>query len=338
MHIGRHSVISPQAIIEEPENVVIGDHVQIKAGVVLRPETGFIVIGNHVVIDHYTVIHGKGGVEIGDWCIIAPHCGLFAQSQTFDSFDKPITLQPLPGRGITLMGDNWLEAGAIILDGVTLGKGTVVGAGAVVTQSFPMAKVIAGNPARILKDRAPRDTWEFRTSERASVDLTPPEYWPYIEQRAAFGRQLLTPEDVVLDLGCGEGYLTNIFREKCSTIIGVDYCETAVAKARERYGLDCRHMSCTALDFPSASFDVVTCFELLEHLTRLQAKRTVMETLRVLKPGGRLVGSTPLRQGGEGIYATYSHIHEYDAQELRALLQPFAQVEITGNYFLAVKG
>jgi acetyltransferase-like isoleucine patch superfamily enzyme/2-polyprenyl-3-methyl-5-hydroxy-6-metoxy-1,4-benzoquinol methylase len=338
MHIGRHSVISPQAIIEEPENVVIGDHVQIKAGVVLRPETGFIVIGNHVVINHYTVIHGKGGVEIGDWCIIAPHCGLFAQNHSFDSFDWPITLQPNRGRGITLMGDNWLGAGAIVLDGVTLGKGTVVGAGAVVTKSFPMAKVLAGNPARIIKDRAPRDTWDFRTAERAVVDLTPPEYWPHIERRAAFGVRFLTPADAVLDLGCGDGYLTQLFREKCGRIIGIDYCEEAVATARERFGLDCRHMSCTALDFPPASFDVVTCFELLEHLTRLQAKRTVAESHRVLKPGGRFVGSTPVRPSPGGPYGTYSHIHEYTAAELRALLAPFAQVEITGDYFLAVKG
>ena len=73
------------------------------------------------------------------------------------------------------MGDNWLGAGAIILDGVTLGKGTVVGAGAVVTRAFPMAKIIAGNPARVIKDRAPQGTWDFlfRSGERLPGGVKP---------------------------------------------------------------------------------------------------------------------------------------------------------------------
>jgi acetyltransferase-like isoleucine patch superfamily enzyme len=86
LRIGRNSQVSPKVVIEQPENIVVGDNVQIKQGVVLRPETGFIHIGNNVVINHYTVIHAKGGVEIGDWTIIAPHCGIYAQNHSFDSF------------------------------------------------------------------------------------------------------------------------------------------------------------------------------------------------------------------------------------------------------------
>ena len=93
----------------------------------------------------------------------------------------PITKQPNVGRGITLMGDNWLGAGAIILDGVTLGKGTVVGAGAVVTRAFPMAKIIAGNPARVIKDRAPSST-----GTATAISGEPPGLCP--------GGQLLLPD------------------------------------------------------------------------------------------------------------------------------------------------
>jgi carbonic anhydrase/acetyltransferase-like protein (isoleucine patch superfamily) len=76
MQIGRNSFISPQAILEQPENITVGDNVQIEAGVVLRPETGFIAIGNHVVINHYTVIHAKGGVEIWRHCLFAQNHSL----------------------------------------------------------------------------------------------------------------------------------------------------------------------------------------------------------------------------------------------------------------------
>jgi acetyltransferase-like isoleucine patch superfamily enzyme len=338
MQIGRNSFISPQAIIEQPENIAVGDNVQIKAGVVLRPETGFIAIGNNVVINHYTVIHAKGGVEIGDWSVIAPHCGLFAQNHSFDSFDLPITKQPNVGRGITLMGDNLLGAGAIILDGVTLGKGTVVEAGAVVTESFPMAKILAGNPAKIIKDRAPQGNWDFHKVERCSVTATPDNYWPYINQRAAFGAKYLQPTDIVLDIGAGEGYLTNIFQDKCQHIIGIDYSKEAVHLAKQHYNLDCHHMVCTNLQFEPESFDKVTCFELLEHITRLQAKKTLSEIHRVLKRGGMLVGSTPIRtMGDKSPPGTYSHIHEYNEPELRKLLQNFSKVAIEGIFFIAQK-
>ena len=50
MHIGNNSTISPDVVLEQPEKIYIGDNVQIKKGVVLRPETGFIYIGNNVVI------------------------------------------------------------------------------------------------------------------------------------------------------------------------------------------------------------------------------------------------------------------------------------------------
>jgi acetyltransferase-like isoleucine patch superfamily enzyme len=338
MHIGQNSFISPQAIIEQPENISVGDNVQIKAGVVLRPETGFIAIGNNVVIDHYTVIQAKGGVEIGDWSVISPHCSLFAKNNSCDSFDMPLTEQPCSGQGITLMGDNWLGPGAIILDGVTLGKGTVVAAGAVVTESFPMAKVVGGNPATIIKDRAPQGNWDFHKVERCSVTATPEEFWPYINQRAAFGAKYLQPTDIVLDIGAGEGYLTNIFRDKCRHIVGIDYSKEAVHLAKQQYNLDCHHMVCTNLQFEPESFDKVTCFELLEHITRLQAKKTLAEIHRVLKEGGMLIGSTPIRAlHDESTPGTYSHIHENNEPELRKLFQYFKQVMIEGIFFIAQK-
>lgn len=339
MHIGRNTVISPQAIIEQPENVFIGDNVQIRPGVVLRPETGVIHIGNNVVINHYTVIHAKGGVEISDWSVIAPHCGIFAQNHSYDSFDMPITKQPNLGVGITLMGDNWIGAGSIILDGVTLGKGTVVGAGSIVTKSFPMAKVIAGNPARIIKSRYPVEQWDFNKAERCSSELTPQEYWPYINRRVEYAVPLLNPSDIVLDMACGDGYITNNLSRFCKEIIGVDYSEDSLENMRRMYpSIESRHMSATNLNFPSESFDKVVCFELLEHLTILQAQKAVSELIRVLKPGGIIIGSTPLRTTTRSQPSTYAHIYEYSEPELRELLAGFNDVIIKqANFFRGSK-
>jgi acetyltransferase-like isoleucine patch superfamily enzyme len=339
MHIGKNSFVSPQAIIEQPENIYIGNNVQIKPGVVLRPETGFIHIGDNVVINHYTVIHAKGGVEIGDWAIIAPHCGIFAQNHSYESFDLPITKQTNEGVGITLMGDNWLGAGCMILDGVTLGKGTVVGAGAIVNKSFPMAKIVAGNPAKIIKSRFPEGKWDFQKVERCSQNHTPPKYWPFIKRRAEFCVKYLSNLDVVLDVGCGEGFITNLLNPLCKKIVGIDYSEEAIKIAKTTHkDIDFFVMTATNLQFENQSFEKVLCLELFEHLTPLQALTSKKEILRVLKPGGLIIGSTPLRDGENSTPNTYSHIHESSESELFELLDNFIDIEIfEKNFFIGRK-
>lgn len=54
--------------------------------------------------------------------------------------------------GVKICNDCWIGAGAIILNGVTIGEGAVVGAGAVVTKNVEPYTIIAGNPARKIKD------------------------------------------------------------------------------------------------------------------------------------------------------------------------------------------
>jgi len=337
MKIGKNSWISSDAIIEQPELISIGDNVQIKSGVVLRPETGFIVIGNNVVIDHYTIICAKGGVEIGDWSTLEPHCGIYARTQTFNSYDKPIMHQPSIGFPVTLMGDHLIGANSQIFGGVTLGKGTVVGVGTVVTESVPMAKIVSGNPVFTVKDRFQKTDWQFAIEERCSVDKTPERFWEYINSRGTYCIQHLAPSDFILDVGCGEGYITNLLQDHCAKIIGVDYSPDAIATTRKKYGIESYHMSCTHLNFPDNSFDKVIFTELIEHLTLIQGLIALKEAKRVLKPGGKLVGSTPLRTTLESFPDTYSHIHEYSKEELQELLSDWCDVTIHNPHFVASK-
>jgi 2-polyprenyl-3-methyl-5-hydroxy-6-metoxy-1,4-benzoquinol methylase len=97
-------------------------------------------------------------------------------------------------------------------------------------------------------------------------------------------------------------------------------------------------MTATDLHFENESFTKVLCFELLEHLTVLQAQKTMNEIYRVLKPGGTIIGSTPLRNNKDSAPATYSHIHEYFEFELKELLNRFEKVEtIHNNFFIGGK-
>lgn len=149
----------------------------------------------------------------------------------------------------------------------------------------------------------------------------------------------IEPGDFVLDVGCGEEFITGMIADKCKKIIGVDYSERAVDTARNTYpAVEYFHMSAGNLTFHGGTFDKVTCLELVEHVTILQARRVINEIFRVLKPGGWIIGSTPLRKTAASSPSCYSHIYEYSEPELSELLSSFQDVEITGgNYFIGRK-
>ncbi|MFH1502746.1 MAG: class I SAM-dependent methyltransferase [Candidatus Eisenbacteria bacterium] len=96
----------------------------------------------------------------------------------------------------------------------------------------------------------------------------------------------------VLDIGCRSGSLTRYYVEG-NDVVGVDVDRDAVRLLRERLGLEAHWLDVDhdPLPFPDASFDVVACTEVLEHL-RFPAL-ALAEIRRVLKPDGRLVGSVP---------------------------------------------
>lgn len=152
------SLIRPSAVLEPSGgHISIGSNTFIDNGVILRPLGGSIEIGSDCSVNAYSVLYGSGGLRIGNGVRIAAHAAIFASNHVFSDPDKLIKDQGLSLLGIIIEDDVWIGAGARILDGVVIRKGTVVGAGAVVTKSTEPYSVVAGVPAKKISSRKHRD-------------------------------------------------------------------------------------------------------------------------------------------------------------------------------------
>lgn len=116
-------------------------------------QTTFISIGQNTFIGPGTCIAGPGNIRIGANCLIAAQSGIFANNHNFADLDLPIKEQGVTCKGIEIEDDCWLGSGVKVLDGVTIGKGSVIGAGAVVTKDIPSLSIAVGVPARVIKKR-----------------------------------------------------------------------------------------------------------------------------------------------------------------------------------------
>jgi acetyltransferase-like isoleucine patch superfamily enzyme len=141
-----------------PGGVSIGAGTLVMHGAVLHvynfrdlPQAG-IRIGSDCLISEYTVIRGQGGVRIGDRVYTSPMTQIVAVDHVFDDPDRPFVEQGITARGIVIEDDVWLGASAVVTDGVRIGRGAVVAAGAVVTADVPPHTVVAGVPARVVRE------------------------------------------------------------------------------------------------------------------------------------------------------------------------------------------
>src|SRR3954451_23609651 len=106
---------------------------------------------------------------------------------------------------------------------------------------------------------------------------------PLVEQALA-GR----PTARLLDCGCGTGANLDLFRSRCQAF-GFDLTPGGLRYARTHGGLRVARASITDVPFASATFDVVTSFDVLQCLTEAQETRAMAGMARVLKPGGAMV-------------------------------------------------
>lgn len=141
------------------EGVRVGNNVRLKENLWLQvtshlTETGKgIEIGDNCYIGPKCILGGGGGVKIGSNVTFGAGVDVLAENHRFDDVDKPISRQGVHRSGIVIEDDCWLGNKVVVLDGLTIGRGSVIGAASVVTRDVPRYSVAVGNPARVIRSR-----------------------------------------------------------------------------------------------------------------------------------------------------------------------------------------
>lgn len=115
--------------------------------------SGHITIGADSLIGAYAILNGQGGLEIGRNALIAGHCHIIAGNHEHHDTSRPMTEQGFVSKGIVIGEDVWLGAGVNVLDGVHIGRGSVVAAGAVVNRDVEPFTIVGGVPAEPIGQR-----------------------------------------------------------------------------------------------------------------------------------------------------------------------------------------
>lgn len=182
--VGKNFGIGPGTRIYAPFCLTVGDYVSIgdysllhclsEAGVKMGCHTsidrnlwlhcgggsapnghGFFSIGDHSYIGCNAVMGAGGGITIGNHVLIGQCVNIHSENHIFADPNRLIMEQGVSYQGVIVEDDVWIGSKATILDGVTIGKGSVVAAGAVVTRSVPPYTIVGGVPAKEIKTRNP---------------------------------------------------------------------------------------------------------------------------------------------------------------------------------------
>lgn len=150
-HRGRHSKIHHSARMDTPpyRRFSLGDYSVVESFCCINNAVGDVIIGDHTRIGlHNTVI---GPVSIGSHVNLAQGITVTALNHNFANADRRIDEQGVSTTPVRIGNDIWIGANAVILPGVEIGDHSVVAAGAVVTKSVPPHSLVAGVPAKIIR-------------------------------------------------------------------------------------------------------------------------------------------------------------------------------------------
>lgn len=162
-HFGKESFVATGLYIKNPENIIIGDKVNIGKQCILTSwntkeskNIPKIIIGNHVSIGQFCHITACNCVEIDDGVLTGRWVTITDNSHGRTDYEtltvRPIKRDIVSKGPVRICRNVWICDKVTILPGVTIGEGAVIGANSVVTKDIPPYSVACGNPAKVVKN------------------------------------------------------------------------------------------------------------------------------------------------------------------------------------------
>jgi len=182
--------------------------------------------------------------------------------------------------------------------------------------------------------------WDYYQNEA-------PESFAGSRARLQYLIRSLRGAQAVLNIGCGSGILEKLALAKGIDIYSLDPSEKSIEHLRATLRLSSKAQVgyIQKLPFPDSQFDAVIVSEVLEHLTALVTQEGLAEIRRVLKPGGRIIGTVPSRENlAEQMvvcpccgtrFHKWGHEQRFDSPQMKALLADyFESVRVVERPFI----
>lgn len=155
MHIGDGVLIEQFVGMTAVGNgeIHVGNDCELRCFSRMEAHDGFIRLGARCGVNPFTLLSGYGGLTIGNDVRIGSHCAILSSTHNFESAALTIREQGVLKQETIVEDDVWMGHACTILGGVRIGRGAIIGAGAVVTRDIPPGGIALGVPARITGTR-----------------------------------------------------------------------------------------------------------------------------------------------------------------------------------------
>ncbi|MBP5375841.1 MAG: acyltransferase [Bacteroidaceae bacterium] len=146
------------------DRLVIGDHTHVRGELTIYPYGEGLRIGNNCYVGHNSIIRAANRIDIGNYVLISHSVNIIdTDSHEIDAEERAKAYMRLLEEGhpkspglvktapVVIHDHAWISYNVCVLKGVTIGEGAIVGAGSVVTKDVPAWTMVAGNPAKVIK-------------------------------------------------------------------------------------------------------------------------------------------------------------------------------------------